>query len=103
MAREPFRQSVRETKMWIRQCELDACEDASPPIPAQIASNEEFVPPPPSARQREYRARLEAIADRAAKRQGLSRREFFKTGSGMAAALVALNQVFGDCYDVTAE
>src|SRR5215469_2394197 len=89
--------------MWIRQCELDARDDDSPPIPAQIASNEEFVPPPPSTHQREYRARLEAIADRAARRQGLTRREFFKTGSGMAAALVALNQVFGDCYDVTAE
>jgi hypothetical protein len=37
------------------------------------------------------------------KRQGLSRRGFFKTGSGMAAAPVALNQVFGECYDVTAD
>ena len=89
--------------MWIRQCELDANDESPPPIPARIASNEEFVPPPPSPRQNEYRARLKALADRAARRQGLSRRDFFKTGSGMAAALVALNQVFGDCYDVTAD
>src|SRR5690242_3474472 len=89
--------------MWIRQCDLDADVEALPPIPAQIASNEEFVPPQPSMGQREYRAQLEVIADRAAKRQGLSRRDFFKTGSGMAAALMALNQVFGDCYDVSAD
>src|SRR5205823_553167 len=40
--------------------------------------------------------------ERAAKRQGLSRRDFLRTGSGTAAALVALNDVFGPCYDVDA-
>src|SRR5262249_44830333 len=30
-------------------------------------------------------------------------REFLRSGSGMAAALLALNQVFGDCYQVEAE
>ena len=35
--------------------------------------------------------------------QGLSRRDFLRTGSGMAAAFVALNQVFGPCYDVEAD
>ena len=49
--------------MWIRQCELDAGDDASPPIPAQIASNEEFVPPPPSARQRRVPGSAQAIAE----------------------------------------
>ena len=32
----------------------------------------------------------------------MTRRDFLRTGSGMAAALLALNQVFGDCYDVEA-
>jgi predicted TIM-barrel fold metal-dependent hydrolase len=32
----------------------------------------------------------------------MSRRDFLRSGSGMAAALLALNQVFGDCYDVDA-
>lgn len=88
--------------MWIRQCELDASVEAPLPIPARIASNEEFIPPPQSPQQKEYEARLTDISERAARQQGLSRRDFLRTGSGMAAALVALNQVFGDCYDVSA-
>src|SRR5579864_192649 len=88
--------------MWIRQCELDAQAEAPPPIPSRIASNEEFIPPPQSPQQKEYEARLVEISDRAARRQGLSRRDFLRTGSGTAAALVALNEVFGPCYTVSA-
>jgi predicted TIM-barrel fold metal-dependent hydrolase len=88
--------------MWVRQCDLDADNEAAPPIPARIASNEEFIPPPQSPQQKEYEARLAALSERAAKKQGLSRRAFLRSGSGMAAALLALNQVFGDCYDVSA-
>jgi predicted TIM-barrel fold metal-dependent hydrolase len=89
--------------MWIRQCDLDAENDFLPPIPSRIASNEEFVPPPQSAEQKEYEARLAQISERAANHQGRSRRDFLRSGSGMAAALLALNQVFGDCYEVDAE
>jgi predicted TIM-barrel fold metal-dependent hydrolase len=89
--------------MWIRQCDLDAEADLLPPIPSRIASNEEFVPPPQSPEQKQYEARLAQISERTAKRQGRSRREFLRSGSGMAAALVALNQVFGDCYQVQAD
>src|SRR5262249_10087053 len=89
--------------MWVRQCDLDAQSEAPPPIPTRIASNEEFIPPPQSPQQKEVEARLADISDRAAKRQGLSRRDFLRTGSGMAAALVALNEVFGPCYSVSAE
>jgi predicted TIM-barrel fold metal-dependent hydrolase len=88
--------------MWVRQCELDAQAEAPAPIPTRIASNEEFIPPPQSPQQKEYEGRLAEISTRAAKRQGVSRRDFLRTGSGMAAALVALNQVFGDCYAVDA-
>src|SRR5262245_26809879 len=88
--------------MWIRQCELDAEAESLPPIPSRIASNEEFVPPPQSPEQKQYEARLAQISEHAARRQGRSRREFLRTGSGMAAALLALNQVFGDCYEVDA-
>src|SRR5207237_5253993 len=73
------------------------------PVPPRVASNEEFVPPPQSAEQQEYEARLAQISERAAKRQGRARRDFLRSGSGMAAALLALNQVFGDCYQVEAE
>ncbi len=89
--------------MWVRNCDLDAESDFLPPIPSRIASNEEFVPPPQSAEQKEYEDRLAEISERAARRQGRSRREFLRSGSGMAAALLALNQVFGDCFEVAAE
>src|SRR5215467_13339224 len=88
--------------MWVRQCDLDAQAEAPSPIPTRIASNEEFIPPPQSPEQQEYEARLVDISATAAKRHGISRRDFLRTGSGMAAAFVALNQVFGDCYDVSA-
>ena len=84
--------------VWIRQCELDAGRDDLPPIPTRIASNEEFIPPPQSPEQREVELRLWAIAETAANKLGLSRRDFLRTGCGMAAALVAMNQVFGLCY-----
>jgi predicted TIM-barrel fold metal-dependent hydrolase len=88
--------------MWVRQCDLDAEAEALPPIPARIASNEEFVPPPQSPEQKAYESRVYELADREARRQGQSRRDFFRTGSGMAAALMALNDVFGPCYEVSA-
>jgi predicted TIM-barrel fold metal-dependent hydrolase len=88
--------------MWVRQCELDAQAEAPSPIPTRIASNEEFIPPPQSPQQKAFEARLTEISERAAKRQGLSRRNFLRTGSGMAAALLALNEVFGRCYEVDA-
>jgi predicted TIM-barrel fold metal-dependent hydrolase len=89
--------------MWVRQCDLDATAEAPSPIPTRIASNEEFIPPPQSPQQVEFEARLEDISEAAARAQGVSRRDFLRTGSGMAAALFALNQVFGDCYEVSAD
>src|SRR5689334_22620102 len=89
--------------MWVRQCDLDSQAEALPPIPARTASNEEFIPPPQSPQQLQYEARLAALSERAARRQGMNRRDFLRSGSGMAAALLALNAVFGDCYEVRAE
>lgn len=89
--------------MWVRQCDLDAQAEAVPPIPTRIASNEEFIPPQQLPQQKDYEARVLALAEREATRRGISRRDFFHTGSGMAAALMALNEVFGPCYQVSAE
>jgi uncharacterized protein len=89
--------------MWVRKCDLDAENDCLLPIPSRITSNEEFVPPPQSVEQKQYEDRLIQISERVARKQGCSRRDFLRSGSGMAAALVALNQVFGDCYEVDAE
>src|SRR3954452_6465095 len=89
--------------MWVRQSDLDAHADALSPIPLRIASNEEFIPPPISPQQLQVAARLETISEDGARKQGLSRRDFLRTGSGMAAALLAFNQGLGDVYEVSAD
>jgi hypothetical protein len=81
-------------------CDLEAEREERSPIPTRIASNEEFIPPPQSAEQKEVELRLWALAERAASRLGTSRREFLRTSGGMAAALIAMNHVFGRCYAV---
>jgi predicted TIM-barrel fold metal-dependent hydrolase len=88
--------------MWVRRCDIDAELEAPLPLPTQIVSNEEFIPPPQSAQQREVEARTLDLAAREATRQGMSRRDFLRTGSGMAAALLAMNEVFGPCFEVEA-
>lgn len=89
--------------MWVRKCDLDAQADALSPIPLEIASNEEFIPAPPTPQQKEVAGRLNALSEQGAKAQGLTRRDYLRSGSGMAAALLAFNQVFGNVYEVSAE
>jgi predicted TIM-barrel fold metal-dependent hydrolase len=86
--------------MWVRQCEIDAADDGRPPLPAVIASNEEFVPPRQSERQREYLARYRSIADDAARQHRIPHRDYARSPAGMAAALLALNAAHGPTYDV---
>ena len=71
------------------------------PIPTQIVSSDEFTPPPQSEKQKEVEARLLAMADELGGKQGLSRRQFFQTASGMAAGFVALNDTFGTVFDAS--
>jgi predicted TIM-barrel fold metal-dependent hydrolase len=71
------------------------------PIPTQIVSSDEYVPAPQTARQRAVEARTRALGDTLGRRQGLSRRQFFRTASGMAAAFLAMNEVYGPLFDVT--
>jgi predicted TIM-barrel fold metal-dependent hydrolase len=89
--------------MWVRKCDLDAQDDAPLPITSRITSNEEFIPPQQTPQQAEYEARLRALADEEARRQGKDRRGFLRSGAGMAAALLTLNRVYGECYAVAAD
>ena len=71
------------------------------PIPTQIVSSDEFYPDPQNERQREAEARMLAMADDLGGKQGLDRRRFFQTAAGMAAAFVAMNEVYGPLFEVT--
>ena len=52
-------------------------------------------------RQRQVEARIKALADELGRRQGLSRRQFLGTAAGMAAAFVAMNEVYGPLFSAT--
>ena len=71
------------------------------PVPTQIVSSDEYMPVPQTEKQREVEARLKELSDRLARRQGMSRRRFFQTASGMAASFLVMNQVFGRLFEVS--
>lgn len=83
---------------------LRPAETAEPrtPIPTVMVSSDEYAPLPASAKQREVRARLMQLGGELAAHQGLSRRRFFQTSAGLAAAFVAMNQSFGNLFDASA-
>jgi predicted TIM-barrel fold metal-dependent hydrolase len=71
------------------------------PIPTQIVSNGEFNPLPQTRDQRRVEARIRELADELGPRHGMSRRDFFASAAGMAAAFLAMNEVFGSLFDVS--
>src|SRR5438093_10926664 len=71
------------------------------PIPTQSVSSDEFMPAPQTARQRRVEGRLKELGGVLAKRHGMTRRRFLATASGMAAAFLAMNEVYGALYDVS--
>lgn len=71
------------------------------PVPTRMVSNGEFNPLPQTPQQRRFEARLKELADGTAKKLGLSRRNFLRTSCGMAAAFVALNDIFGRVFEVS--
>ena len=73
---------------------------AATPIPTQIVSNGEYLPPPQSSTQKKVEARINELADMHGKRLGLSRRQFLHTSCGMAAAFLAMNDIYGDVFQV---
>jgi hypothetical protein len=74
-----------------------------PPIPTQVVSNGEYIPLPKTTRQREVDYRLMEYADRYGRPRGLSRRRFLQTASGFAAAMLAMNKVYGHRFFDVAE
>ena len=96
----------REEDAWLSDEQLAQCTPADEtdayglPIPTQIVSNGEYMPPPQTEKQKRVEARTLELADSAAKKLGLSRRQFLAGTGGTAAALLAMNEVFGQFFDV---
>jgi uncharacterized protein len=90
---------------WLSQHELEQLVSAESmpalPIPTRPVSSDEFTPGPQSQRQRQFEARVQQLGSELAKKQGLSRRRFFQTPAGMAAAFLAMNETFGPLFGVS--
>src|SRR5882762_721337 len=71
------------------------------PIPTQSVSSDEFMPAAQTPRQRHVEARIKELGGALAKKHGLTRRRFLQTASGMAAAFLAMNEVYGHLFDVS--
>src|SRR5438876_8243143 len=97
----------REEDAWLSDGQLAQCAAADEtdaygmPIPTQIVSNGEYMPPPQTEGQKRVEARTLELADGAAKKLGVSRRQFLAGSGGMAAALLAMNEVYGSFFRVS--
>ena len=81
---------------------LPAATHAFPsPVPTQNVSSDEYLPRPQSASQARVQSWLIQLADELAKREGISRRRFFQSASGMAASFLVMNEVYGALFAVT--
>ena len=91
---------------WLTDNEVDRVDtieqrEFRSPVPTQIVSNGEYNPLPQTENQRKVEALIKELADKYGKKQGMDRRTFLRSASGMAAAFLAMNQVFGPVWDVS--
>ena len=70
------------------------------PIPTQVVSNGEYHPMPQTEKQKRVEARIIQLADDYGRHHGMNRRQFLASTAGMAAAFIAMNEVFGPIYNV---
>lgn len=78
----------------------DEAEPFKSPVPTQMVSNGEYMPIPQTKQQQQVEARIKELAESASKKLGVERRRFLTSTGGMAAALLAMNEVFGQFFDV---
>ena len=73
------------------------------PVPTRMVSNGEYMPVPQTEQQKRVEVRTKELADAAAKKLGIGRREFLGSSGGMAASFIAMNEVFGKFFNVSHE
>jgi hypothetical protein len=79
----------------------DVAEPLRFPVPTRMISNGEYMPVPQTDQQKRVEARLTELADEASRKLGISRRQFLAGSGGMAAALLAMNEVHGAFFNVS--
>ena len=88
--------------MWVRKWERDQKQGVDSPIPTQVLSNEEFIPRPQTAQQKQWEKLIGELAEEKSKKLGMERRDFLRTSMGMATAFLASNMVYGPHWEVDA-
>ena len=63
-----------------------------------MISNGEYMPLAQTTKQKYVEARVKELADKAAKKLGMSRRQFLASTGGLAASFLAMNEVYGNTF-----
>ena len=61
--------------MWIPKWQRDKERGVDSPVPTQAVSNEEFIPRPQNAKQKEWEQLIGELADEKSKKLGMQRRD----------------------------
>src|SRR5882724_5829003 len=83
-----------------RCARADQGESFRSPVPTRMVSNGEYMPAPQTENQKKVEARIQDLSETASKKLGIDRRRFLAGTGGMAAAFLAMNEVFGRFFDV---
>src|SRR5262245_31710136 len=83
---------AHQVAQWLR---AEVPEPFPSRVPTRMISNGEYMPAPQTPNQKRVEARLGEIADEASRKLGITRRQFLLGSGGTAAALLAMNDVYG--------
>ncbi len=89
--------------MWVRKWQRDRAKGVDSPMPTQVVSNEEFIPRPQNAAQKQVEQRIGEMSEANARKLGMDRRAYLASSMGMAVAFLAQNLVYGNYWDVAPE
>jgi uncharacterized protein len=95
-----------EDHTWLDEAQRAQCARAhesgtfESPIPTQMISNGEYMPAPQTHKQKQVEERIKELSETASKKLGMDRRRFLASTGGMAAAFLAMNEVFGRYFSV---
>src|SRR5215813_10013785 len=95
-----------EDHTWLDEAQQAQCARAhesgtfESPIPTQMISNGEYMPAPKTTKQKQVEERIKELSATASRKLGMDRRRFLASTGGMAAAFLAMNEVFGRFFSV---
>ena len=84
--------------MWIRKALRDKNKGVDSPVPTQVVSNEELIPRPQTAKQKEVEHLIGELSAVRAKKLDMPRRDFMRSSMGMATCFLASNMAYGKNY-----